>query len=125
MLKVFLRLLCTFIVVSFGTNVFAQTSEWMSGKDAFAYANKLGRANMIVTGMECKDSGKVEFGLVSALVRLTYEPNTKMLDWQIDGWNNLKANVEYWKERGFKLQKYTVFYRKKSGVKLFCTLYYK
>ncbi|MCY7264822.1 hypothetical protein, partial [Pseudomonas protegens] len=36
----------------------AETTEWMSGKDAFPRADKLRTFGMIVTRMDCKDSGQ-------------------------------------------------------------------
>ncbi|MDQ0422690.1 hypothetical protein J2045_003740 [Peteryoungia aggregata LMG 23059] len=101
----------------------AETSDWMSGKVVFKYADKLGANGMIVTKMECKDSGERGLGVESALVRLHYKPNSQNIDWRIDGWNNLEENKKYWAGRGFELASYTVFRRAKSGLRLFCTVY--
>jgi hypothetical protein len=101
----------------------AEMSEWMSGKVVFKYADKLGANGLIVTKMECKDSGERGLGVESALVRLHYQPNSQNIDWRIDGWNNLEENKKYWAGRGFELASYTVFKRAKSGLRLFCTVY--
>lgn len=101
----------------------AETSDWMSGKVVFKYADKLGANGLIVTKMECKDSGERGLGVESALVRLHYQPNSQNIDWRIDGWNNLEENKKYWASRGFELASYTVFKRAKSGLRLFCTVY--
>jgi hypothetical protein len=101
----------------------AETSDWMSGKVVFKYADKLGSNGMIVTKMECKDSGALGLGVESALVRLHYQQNSQNIDWRIDGWNNLEENKKYWAGRGFKLASYTAFRRAKSGLRLFCTVY--
>ncbi|MFN7127278.1 MAG: hypothetical protein ACK4M8_15410 [Allorhizobium sp.] len=101
----------------------AETSDWMSGKVVFKYADKLGANGLIVTKMECKDSGERGLGVESALVRLHYQPNSQNIDWRIDGWNNLEENKKYWASRGFQLASYTVFKRAKSGLRLFCTVY--
>ncbi|WP_245407910.1 hypothetical protein [Rhizobium sp. TH135] len=101
----------------------AETSDWMSGKVVFKYADKLGVNGLIVTKMECKDSGERGLGVESALVRLHYQPNSQNIDWRIDGWNNLEENKKYWASRGFELASYTVFKRAKSGLRLFCTVY--
>ncbi|MHB0954662.1 MAG: hypothetical protein ACYC10_22445 [Allorhizobium sp.] len=78
---------------------------------------------MIVTKMDCKDSGERGLGIESALVRLHYSRNIKNLDWQIDGWNNLEENKKYWVSKGYNLASYTAFTRSKSGLRLFCTVY--
>jgi len=101
----------------------AEISEWMSGKVVFKYANKLGGQGMIVTKMDCKDSGERGLGIESAFVRLHYSRNTKNLDWQIDGWNNLEENKKYWASKGYNLASYAAFTRSKSGLRLFCTVY--
>lgn len=103
----------------------AETSDWMSGKEAFRYADKLGAAGMIVNSMDCRDSGQRGLDVGSALVRLHYTQNTKLLDWTIDGWNHLEQNKKYWADRGYKLVSHTVFVRKTSGLKLYCTVYHK
>ncbi|MDH6294076.1 hypothetical protein [Agrobacterium fabrum] len=103
----------------------AETTEWMSGKDAFPRADKLRTFGMIVTRMDCKDSGQRSLDVDSALVRMHYTRNTKMLDWRIDGWNHLQENKDYWAERGYTLASHTVFVRKTSGLRLYCTVYNK
>ncbi|MBP2547820.1 hypothetical protein J2858_000713 [Neorhizobium galegae] len=125
-----MRVLCKFFIVASVTAAFvtaqaaqAEVSEWMSGEVVFKYARKLGAQGLIVTKMECKDSGSRELGVESALVRLHYSQNTKHLDWQIDGWNNLEENKKYWAEKGYSLASYTTFIREKSRLKLFCTVY--
>lgn len=114
------------ISVSLGSQVslaHAETSDWMSGKKVFKYADKLGSNGMIVTKMECKDSGERGLGVESAMVRLHYKPNSENIDWRIDGWNNLEENKKYWEGRGFALASYTMFRRATSGLRLFCTVY--
>ncbi len=101
----------------------AETSEWMSGEVVFKYADKLADQGLIVTKMECKDSGARGLGVESALVRLHYTQNTKNLHWRIDGWNNLEANKKFWASKGYSLASYTTFIREKSRLKLFCTVY--
>ncbi|KQW31504.1 hypothetical protein ASE36_04465 [Rhizobium sp. Root274] len=101
----------------------AETSDWMSGSVVFKYADKLGSSGMIVTKMDCKDSGKKGLGVESALVRLHYTVNSKNIGWVIDGWNNLEENKKYWSGKGFAIASYTVFTRAKSGLRLFCTVY--
>jgi hypothetical protein len=111
--------------ICFGNTVLADTSDWMTGRDAFRRAEKLRAAGMIVTRMDCKDSGQPQLDVDSALVRLHYTQNSKVLDWNIDGWNHLEMNKKYWAGRGFRLASYTAFARQKSGLKLYCTVYHK
>lgn len=113
----------TAVLIGSAAPALAQTSEWMSGRVVFKYADKLGSNGMIVTKMECKDSGERGLGVESALVRLHYGPNSANIDWRIDGWNNLDENRKYWESKGFKLASYSVFKRAKSGLRLFCTVY--
>lgn len=113
----------TAVLIGSAAPALAQTSEWMSGRVVFKYADKLGSNGMIVTKMECKDSGERDLGVESALVRLHYVPNSANIDWRIDGWNNLDENRKYWESKGFKLASYSVFKRAKSGLRLFCTVY--
>lgn len=113
----------TAVLIGSAAPALAQTSEWMSGRVVFKYADKLGSNGMIVTKMECKDSGERGLGVESALVRLHYVPNSANIDWRIDGWNNLDENRKYWESKGFKLASYSVFKRAKSGLRLFCTVY--
>ncbi len=108
-----------------GQAALAETSEWMKGRDSFGYARKLQSSGMIVTRMECKDSGRTELDVNSAMVRFTYGPNTKMVKWLIDGWVNLGENERYWKGRGYKLASHTVFVRHKTGLRLYCTIFHK
>lgn len=114
---------CSVFLASAAGLAQAETSDWMSGKVVFKYADKLGSNGMIVTKMECKDSGARGLGVESALVRLHYKPNIQNIDWRIDGWNNLEENKKYWAGRGFKLASYTTFTRANSGLRLFCTVY--
>jgi hypothetical protein len=107
------------------TNASGATSNWMRGTDALRFADSLQRQNMIVTSMECRDSGKISLGIDSALVRVTYAPNVHGTEWVLDGWNNLPTNKKYWEKRGFHLVSYKVFTRKKTGLRLYCTLYNK
>ncbi|TQN60332.1 hypothetical protein FLX27_18615 [Agrobacterium tumefaciens] len=108
-----------------GNSAAAETTDWMSGKDAFARADKLRSFGMIVTRMDCKDSGQRTLDVGSALVRMHYTRNTQMLDWEIDGWNHLGENKNYWAERGYRLASHTLFVRKTSGLRLYCTVFYK
>jgi hypothetical protein len=108
-----------------GNAAAAETTEWMSGNDAFRRADKLRSFGMIVTRMDCKDSGQRTLDVGSALVRMHYTQNSKMLDWRIDGWNHLGENKDYWAERGYRLASHTVFVRKTSGLRLYCTVYNK
>ncbi|CDN91759.1 MULTISPECIES: hypothetical protein [Rhizobium/Agrobacterium group] len=108
-----------------GNAAVAETTEWMSGKDAFPRANKLHSLGMIVTRMDCKDSGQRTLDVGSALVRMHYTRNTNDLSWRIDGWNHLEENKAYWAERGFRLASYTLFVRKVSGLRLYCTVFHK
>ncbi|XHE13420.1 hypothetical protein PCC82_01395 [Agrobacterium deltaense] len=108
-----------------GNGAAAETTEWMSGKEAFPRADKLRSFGMIVTRMDCKDSGQRTLDVGSALVRMHYTRNTEMRDWVIDGWNHLQENKNYWAERGYKLASHTLFVRKTSGLRLYCTVFYK
>lgn len=104
---------------------FAGTSDWMIGSDVHSYTLKIAAEGMIVTRMECKDSGKLDLDINSAYVRLTYAPNTKRTGWRLDGWVNLQENQEFWKSMGYKLVSHTVFERKRTGLRLYCMIYHK
>jgi hypothetical protein len=119
------RVLAAMFVVCLATGASAATSNWMRGTDALRFADRLHRQGMIVTSMECRDSGKVSLGIDSALVRVTYGPNVNGTEWVLDGWNNLPVNKKFWEKRGFHLVSYKIFTRKKTGLRLYCTLYNK
>lgn len=110
---------------SVSTAAWAQKTEWMSGGDAIDMSRRLARDGMIVTDMQCKDSGSTGFGVESASVQLTFEKNVKHTRWVLDGWPNLTVNKKYWEEKGFHLVKSVPFTRKKSGQTVYCTLYYR
>jgi hypothetical protein len=109
----------------FGNSAFAATSEWVQGEAAFKLAHRLGSENMIVTDVKCKDSGSPGLGVGVALAQFTYKPNVKNTKWAVDGWENLEANKRHWQRKGYHLVKYSVFSRNKSGLRIYCTLYYK
>ncbi len=64
---------------------FAETSDWMKGYDSFRFGDKLAKEGVLITRIECKDSGKVSLDYDSALVRLTYEKNPKKIGWLFTG----------------------------------------
>lgn len=80
---------------------------------------------MVVTKMECKDSGKISLDFDSALVRLTYKKNVDDTWWRITGWNNLKQIKTEYEKDGLQLVQYDSFRRQKSGLILYCTLFYR
>jgi hypothetical protein len=119
--------LLTLLVLSLlvASSSHAETSEWMNGYDSFRFGNKLGREGMLVTRLECKDGGKVSLDYDSALVRLTYEKNTKKIPWLFTGWTNLQEVQRHYEGKGYQLVQHTMFRRQKTGLRLFCVLFYK
>lgn len=103
----------------------AETTDWMKGTDSLRFARKLGAGGDIVTGMECKDSGQASLDYDSALVRLTYSRNVKHTGWVISGWNNLPSFKKYFADRGYKMVSQTMFVRQKSGLRLYCGIFYR
>lgn len=107
------------------TAAMAETTGWISGSDAIWSVGKLDRDHQIVTGIECKDSGRASLGLDSALVRLTYGPNSGNRAWMLQGWSNLTEANKKWQRLGYSLFKYDAFVREDTGLRLYCIIYYK
>ncbi len=104
---------------------FAETSDWMKGYDSFRFGDKLAKEGVLITRIECKDSGKVSLDYDSALVRLTYEKNPKKIGWLFTGWPNLPEVQRDYERKGYKLVQHTMFRREKTGLRLYCVLFHK
>ncbi len=109
-----------------GACALAETSGWMTGDDALAFTNKIGRGanKQVVTDLDCKPGDQVSVGMHNVRMRITYRPNTENLDWIIGGWTNYAHTKALQERKGFHLVRSKMF-ESKSGLKFYCMLFHR
>lgn len=118
-----------FLIVScalvFGApSAFAEDTGWLNGSVIYSKSQELARQHVLVTKIECKDSGKAGLDLAAGIGRLTYETHpTKRADWYWIGTTEYRTTVADLESQGYKLVSKGGFVRKKTGVQVYCLLF--
>ena len=111
--------------ITFSSITLAADTGWVSGAEFLKISRKLAKQDMLITRLECKDSGKLGLSWKAGLARAFYEPNTKNIRWAWKADTNVVAYKKKKKRDGYKLVSDDSFVRKNSGLKIYCPLYHK
>ncbi len=121
-----IRLIVAFVItISSALPSFAEDTGWITGKEWWIKSDELDKKHMLLTRLECKDSGSPGLTLKSGLVRVHYERNTKNKRWWWYGTSNPKSAMKEMEKKGFHLVSKDSFVRKNSGLRLYCLLFHK
>ena len=103
----------------------AETTGWISGGEWRAKSRELDKSGFMPTKFECRDSERPGLDLAAGEVRVGYTKNPKNIAWYWWGTSNMTETNAEMKSKGYHLVSVGSFVRKKSGLKLYCALYYK
>ena len=104
---------------------FAGQTGWISGHDWRRKVDELSAKGLLPTKFECRDTLKPGFDMGAGEVRVTYTENVYDIAWYWYATSNITTANEELKAKGYHPVSIGTFFRKKSGLKVYCALYYK
>lgn len=112
------------LLVSVGSALAEQTG-WISGAAWARKSDELSEKGLLPTKFECRDTLKPGLDMAAGEVRVTYTRNVNDIGWYWYATSNITTANEELKAKGYHPVSIGTFFRKKSGLKLYCALYYK
>lgn len=102
----------------------AQTG-WISGRDWRRVSDQFSDQGLLPTKFECRDTLKPGLDMGAGEVRVTYTRNVNNTYWYWYATSNITTANQELKAKGYSPVSVGSFFRKKSGLKVYCALYYK